>query len=60
MYDVATTLSFALFTAGGDVQKILTTFLFGASFYAVHAIVNTIIFVSVVPGVQIAVQRFLK
>ena len=59
-YDVATTLSFALFTAGTDLQKLASTFVFGITFYAVHSIGNTLIFVTVVPGVQMALRRYLK
>ena len=60
LFDVATTLSFALFSAGANMQKIWSTFIIGASFYAVHSLVNTLIFVTIVPGVQMALQRYLK
>ena len=59
-YDVATTLSFALFTAGTDLQKLASTFAFGITFYAVHSLSNTLIFVTVVPGVQMALRRYSK
>ncbi len=59
-YDVLTTLSFALFNFGFDLKKIVSSFLVGVSFYAVHIFVNTIIFVVVVPVVQSALHRYLK
>jgi len=60
LFDVTTTLSFALFSAGTDAQKIWSTFLVGVSFYVVHSLVNTLIFVTVVPSVQLALQRYVK
>jgi len=59
-YDVATTLSFALYTAGTDVQKLASTFALGITFYAVHSLGNTLIFVTVVPGVQMALRHYSK
>lgn len=58
IFDVLTTLSFALFNAGGDIKKILAFFGSGLPFYLMHIIVNTIIFVTIVPLLAYGIQRY--
>ena len=49
IFDVLTTLSFAVFFTGGSVRKIAASFVYGMGFYIVHLLVNTIVFASIVP-----------
>ncbi|MBN1480426.1 ECF transporter S component [candidate division KSB1 bacterium] len=58
LYDVLTTLSFALFIAGDDLRKLLTIFTAGAVFNATHSLINTIIFTIIVPAILIGIQRY--
>ena len=60
VFDILTTLSFTLFVAGTDWNKILTTFSVGISFYATHALINTLIFVTIVPIILKAIERYLN
>ena len=56
IFDVMTTLSFAVFMAGGDPKKILASFLYGIGFYTIHLLINTAIFVTIVPLVLVRLQ----
>jgi uncharacterized membrane protein len=49
LFDVLTTLSFAILMAGTDVKKLLSTFVYGMSFYAIHLFWNTVVFAVLVP-----------
>ncbi len=49
IFDVLTTLSFSIVMAEGDWKKVVTSFLFGMSFYAIHLTINTAIFATFVP-----------
>jgi hypothetical protein len=49
IFDVLTTLSFALFMFGADYSKILSSFIYGALFYGIHLAGNTLIFALVIP-----------
>lgn len=49
LYDVSTTLSFTLFTAGGDRQKTVAFFLQGLPFYLIHLGSNAVVFALLVP-----------
>ena len=49
LFDVLTTLSFAILMAGTDVKKLLSTFVYGMSFYAIHLFCNTVVFAMLVP-----------
>lgn len=60
LFDVLTTLSFTLFVAGTNWSKILTTFSVGISFYATHAFINTLIFVTIVPIILKTIDRYLN
>ena len=53
MFDVLTTLSFAIFLSGLSVPKIIATFTFGSFFYTIHLVVNTLIFALIVPAIVI-------
>jgi uncharacterized membrane protein len=60
IYDIMTTLSFALFMAGADFKKITAIFLTGASFYAIHLIGNGIIFATIVPFILERLEKIVK
>jgi energy-coupling factor transport system substrate-specific component len=49
VFDVLTTFSFSIVMAEGDMRKILSSFIFGMSFYAIHLVVNTALFATFVP-----------
>jgi hypothetical protein len=49
IYDVLTTLSFALVMAGGDARKIWASFIYGMGFYGLHLLSNTLIFALLLP-----------
>lgn len=49
IYDLLTTLSFGVFIAGGNSQKLLTIFSTGILFYLIHMSINTMIFGILVP-----------
>jgi hypothetical protein len=49
IYDVLTTLSFALIMTGGEAKKIWASFIFGLGFYGLHLLSNTLIFALLVP-----------
>lgn len=58
LYDVLTTLSFAIFIAGENLRKIVTIFTTGAIFYLTHVLVNTLIFAVVVPIILLGIRRY--
>lgn len=49
IYDVLTTLSFAVIMAGGEAGKIWASFLYGMAFYGLHLLSNTLIFALLLP-----------
>jgi hypothetical protein len=49
IYDVLTTLSFAIIMAGGDAAKVWASFVYGMAFYGLHMISNTLIFALLLP-----------
>jgi LytS/YehU family sensor histidine kinase len=58
LFDVLTTLSFALFIAGNDLPKIMALFTTGILFYVTHSVINTVIFMTIVPAVLLGIQRY--
>lgn len=60
IFDVLTTLSFAVFISGLSVAKIAATFTFGSLFYVTHLVANTIIFASIVPVIVIGLGSRLE
>lgn len=58
LFDVLTTLSFAVFIAGDDLQKIIALFTTGILFYITHSVINTVIFMTIVPAVLVGIQRY--
>lgn len=58
LFDVLTTLSFAVFIAADDMKKIITMFSAGLLFYITHSVINTIIFSTIVPAVLVGVRRY--
>jgi len=49
IYDVLTTLSFALVMAGGKAEKVWASFVYGMAFYGLHLFSNTLIFALLLP-----------
>ena len=49
VFDILTTLSFSIVMAEGDMRKVLSSFIFGMSFYVIHLVLNTTIFAIFVP-----------
>jgi len=49
VYDVLTTLSFAVLMAGGDLRKIWASFIYGMAFYGLHLLSNTLTFALLLP-----------
>jgi energy-coupling factor transport system substrate-specific component len=60
IYDIMTTLSFALFMAGTDFKKITAVFLTGIGFYAIHLVGNTIIFALIVPLILERLEKIVQ
>ncbi len=58
LFDVLTTLSFAVFIAGDDLKKIMAMFSTGLLFNITHLVTNTIIFSTIVPAVLVGVRRY--
>ena len=58
VYDVLTTLSFSIFMAGDNLEKIITIFSTGILFYVIHSLVNTMIFTTIVPAILYGIQRY--
>lgn len=58
IFDILTTLSFAVFIAQGDTTKIASIYASGALFYVTHLIVNTAIFATVVPIILNRVRTY--
>jgi hypothetical protein len=58
IYDTLTTLSFAVFIAAKDPNKLVTIFASGITYYATHSLVNTIIFMTIVPAVLFGIRRY--
>jgi len=59
VFDMLTTLSFAVFIAGGDRRKMAMTFISGMVFYLVHLQVNTVGFAVLVPVMLKRLKRLL-
>ncbi|HPI74370.1 MAG TPA: hypothetical protein PLZ01_13235, partial [bacterium] len=59
VFDMLTTLSFAVFIAGGDRRKMAMTFISGMVFYLVHLLVNTVGFAVLVPVLLKRLKRLL-
>lgn len=60
VFDVLTTLSFAVFISGLSAAKIIATFTLGSFFYVTHLVANTVIFASVVPAIVIGLGSHLE
>jgi energy-coupling factor transport system substrate-specific component len=60
IFDVLTTLSFTLIMSGGDLNKILSSFLFGMTFYFIHIIINTVVFAILVPLLISRLSQFVN
>ncbi|MDZ7346829.1 MAG: ECF transporter S component [candidate division KSB1 bacterium] len=62
IYDLLTTLSFALFAAGGDWQKTAAFFLQGSPFYLIHLGSNAVVFALLIPPAltQIRALDFMR
>lgn len=58
IYDLLTTLSFAVFIAAEDPKKFATIFASGITFYVTHSVVNTIIFMTIVPAALFGIRRY--
>ncbi|MBN1559888.1 ECF transporter S component [candidate division KSB1 bacterium] len=58
-YDALTTLSFTIYMAGFDLQKLAAIFTAGALFTLTHVLVNTAIFTTIVPFILLGIQRYL-
>ncbi len=58
VYDILTTLSFAVFAVDGDMRKILTIFATGFVFYLAHSAVNTVIFATIVPLLVLGIYHY--
>ncbi len=57
VYDILTTLSFAVLMAGGDMNKLWATFIAGMGFYGVHLAGNTLIFAVLAPALLQRLSR---
>jgi len=60
MFDVLTTLSFAVFLSGLSFPKILATFTIGSFFYVIHLAVNTLIFGLIMPTMVVRLRSGLQ
>ncbi len=58
IYDILTTLSFALLIAGGDSRQIVTAFISGMAFYGIHLLGNTLVFALLLPALLQRLRRF--
>ncbi|MDZ7721847.1 MAG: ECF transporter S component [candidate division KSB1 bacterium] len=58
VFDGLTTLSFAVFVAGGDTQKLASIFTSGIVFYLFHILINTLIFTTLVPVLLNRLHRY--
>lgn len=57
VFDVLTTLSFALFMSEPNLNKIMSSFIIGMSFYIVHLVINTVVFAGLVPIILSGLNR---
>lgn len=60
VYDILTTLSFALVVTGGDFGKILAIFINGALFTGLHLLSNTLIFALLLPLLLERLRPFIR
>ena len=60
LFDVLTTLSFVFILSGGDLNKILSSFFVGMTFYVIHITVNTVIFAVLVPILISRLSQFIN
>ncbi len=60
LFDVLTTLSFAVIMAAGDMRKIWLTLISGMGFYLVHLLVNTVSFAVLVPALLKRLTRLYE